>query len=252
MHQHPWGLLALAAFGAGVVNAVAGGGSLLSFPALLLTGMPPVAANATNTLAIWPGTLSSVWAYRRFIDEERRRAWILSWPSMLGGLAGSVLLLHTPEKAFRAVVPWLILFAAGLLALQGPVARFFARRAPAAGGQVPASLWAAQFLISVYGGYFGAGIGILMLAAMAIFLPDTLQHANALKVLFAMLINGVAALYFLAVGAAHLPEAGLMAAASVVGGYVGARVAQRLPATAMRVLVVAYALLVAAWLFRSG
>jgi hypothetical protein len=252
MHQHPWGLLALAAFGAGVVNAIAGGGSLLSFPALLLTGMPPVAANATNTLAIWPGTLSSVWAYRRFIDEERRRAWILSWPSMLGGLAGSVLLLHTPEKAFRAVVPWLILFAAGLLALQGPVARFVARRSPAAGGRVPASLWAAQFLISVYGGYFGAGIGILMLAAMAIFLPDTLQHANALKVLFAMLINGVAALYFLAVGAAHLPEAGLMAVASVVGGYVGARAAQRLPATAMRVLVVAYALLVAAWLFRSG
>lgn len=117
---------------------------------------------------------------------------------------------------------------------------------------MPASLWAAQFLISVCGGTFGAGIGIPMLAAMAIFLPDTLQHANALKVLLAMLINGVAALHFLAVGAAHLPEAGLMAVASVVGGYAGARVARRLPATAMRVLVVADALLVAARLFRSG
>jgi uncharacterized protein len=252
VHAHPWLVLALAGFGAGVVNAIAGGGSLLSFPALLLTGMPPVAANATNTLAIWPGTLSSVWAYRIYIGEERHRAWVLSWPSLAGGLAGSILLLHTSEKAFRAVVPWLILFACGLLALQGPVARFIARRAPLRASRVPPSLWLAQLLISIYGGYFGAGIGILMLAAMAIFLPDTLQHANALKVLFAMLINGIAALYFLWMGAARLPEAGLMALASVVGGYAGAHLAQRLPALAMRALVIAYGVVVAVRLFQAG
>ena len=252
MHAHDWLLLSAAGFGAGVVNAIAGGGSLLSFPALLVTGMPSVAANATNTLAIWPGTLSSVWAYRRLIAEERHRAWVLSWPSLVGGLAGSVLLLHTPEKAFRAVVPWLIVFACALLAMQGPVARLVARAVPSDQGRVPAALWVAQLLISVYGGYFGAGIGILMLAAMAIFLPDTLQHANALKVLFAMLINGVAAVYFLAVGAASLPEAGLMAVASTVGGYAGAHLAQRLRASVMRALVVAYGLVVALRLFQTG
>jgi len=252
MHAHDWLLLAAAGLGAGVVNAVAGGGSLLSFPALLLTGMPAVPANATNTLAIWPGTLSSVWAYRKLIGEERRRAWALAWPSLIGGLGGSVLLLHTPERAFRAVVPWLILFACVLLLLQGPVSRMVARAVPSEGGRVPAALWVAQLLISVYGGYFGAGIGILMLAAMAIFLPDTLQHANALKVLFSMLINGVAAVYFLAVGAASLPEAGLMAVASLVGGYAGAHLAQRLRAGVMRAVVVSYGVVVALRLFQTG
>jgi uncharacterized membrane protein YfcA len=225
---------------------------LLSFPALLFAGVPPVAANATNTVAIWPGTVSSTWAYRKLISEERRRAVILSVPSLVGGLAGSVLLLNTPEKAFKAVVPWLILFAAGLLALQGPVARWVARRVPMEGDRVPAPLWVAQFLISIYGGYFGAGIGILMLAAMAIFLPDTIQHANALKVLFSLLINGIAALYFLLAGAVHLPEAGLMAVTSVVGGYVGAHVAQKLPAWLLRYSVIAYAVVVAGKLLRDG
>jgi uncharacterized membrane protein YfcA len=252
MHAHPWILLAVAAFGAGVVNAIAGGGSLLSFPALLFTGMPPLQANATNTVAIWPGTVSSTWAYRKFIAEERRRALVLAVPSLAGGLAGSVLLLNTPEKAFKAVVPWLILFAAGLLALQGPVARWVARKLPMAGDRVPAPLWIAQFLISVYGGYFGAGIGILMLAAMAIFLPDTIQHANALKVLFALLINGIAAVYFLFAGAVHLPEAGLMAVASVAGGWLGALVAQRLPAALLRYAVITFAVGVAVKLLRDG
>ena len=252
MHEHPWFLLGAAAFGAGVVNAIAGGGSLLSFPALVFAGVPPVAANATNTVAIWPGTVSSTWAYRTLIAEERRRALILSVPSLIGGLAGSILLLHTSEKSFKAVVPWLILFAAGLLALQGPVARWVARKVPMEGDRVPALLWVAQFLISIYGGYFGAGIGILMLAAMAIFLPDTIQHANALKVLFSLLINGIAALYFLFAGAVHLPEAGLMAAASIVGGYVGAHVAQKLPAWLLRYAVITYAVVIAVKFLRDG
>ncbi len=252
MHGHDWLLLAGAGFGAGVVNAIAGGGSLLSFPALLWAGLPAVTANATNTVAVWPGTVSSAWAYRRHIGQERRRAWVLAWPSLAGGLAGSVLLLHTPERAFRAVVPWLVLFACWLLVLQGPVARLVARAAPAGPERVPAALWVAQLLISVYGGYFGAGIGILMLAAMAIFLPTTLQHANALKVLCSLLINGIAATYFLASGAARLPEAGLMAAASLAGGYAGAHLAQRLRPGLLRAVVVAYGLVLAVRLFRTG
>lgn len=245
-------LLAVAGFAAGVVNAIAGGGSLISFPALLFTGMPPVAANATNTVAIWPGTVSSTWTYRRFIAEEKHRAWVLAWPSLIGGLAGSVLLLHTPESAFSAVVPWLILFAAGLLAAQGPVARWVSRKMPSTSTSVPPALWLAQLAISVYGGYFGAGIGILMLAAMAIFLPDTLQHANGLKVLFGLLINGIAAVYFLLAGSVYIPQAALMTITSVLGGWAGAHLAQRLPAGIMRVVVIGYALVVAGHLFLKG
>ena len=240
-----WLLLAAAGFAAGVINAIAGGGSLISFPALLHTGMGARIANATNTVAVWPGSLASVYPYRQTIARESHRAWILAWPSLLGGLAGSWLLLHTSEQAFTAVVPWLILFACALLAAQGPVAAFVARRSRSAEDRVPPLLLAVQFLISIYGGYFGAGIGILMLSAMAIFIPDGLQAANGLKILFATLINGIGAAYFLANGAVRLPEAGLMAAASIVGGLVGAQVAQRLPARVMRVLVVSYGVIVA-------
>jgi uncharacterized membrane protein YfcA len=235
-----WLLLAAAGFGAGFVNAIAGGGSLLSFPALLVTGMPSVTANATNTLAIWPGSVSSVFAYRTFILEERRNATTLAVPSLLGGLAGSIILLKTPESVFDAVVPWLIFFACALLMVQTRVARLVASRRGEAGAGTPWGLWAAQFLISVYGGYFGAGMGILMLAAMGIFLPDAVQHANGLKVLFGLLINGIAAVYFLVVGAARLPEAAFMAVAALAGGWVGAQVAQRLPARVFRAAVVIY------------
>ncbi len=244
-----WTLLAFAGFAAGVINAIAGGGSLVSFPALLTTGMGSVTANATNTIAVWPGSVSSVFAYRKVISDERHRATVLAWPSLLGGLAGSWLLLHTSERSFRAVVPWLIVFACALLALQGPVARWVAQRSGSQANRVPPTLFVAQLLISVYGGYFGAGIGILMLAAMAIFIPHGLQAANGLKVLFASLINGISAVYFLAMGAVRLPEAGLMALTSVFGGWVGAHLAQRLRPGIMRVLVVGYGLVVAGKLF---
>jgi len=247
-----WVVLTVAGFVAGVINAIAGGGSLVSFPALLLTGIPAVTANATNTVAIWPGSLSSVWAYREYIKEERHRAAVLAWPSLVGGLAGSIVLLHTSERSFRAVVPWLILFACALMLLQGPVSRLVVRRAAEGAQSVPVSLWVAQLFISVYGGYFGAGIGILMLAATAIFMPDSLQHANGLKVLFGMLINGIAAVYFLAVGAADLPAAGLMAVASLAGGYAGARLAQKLPPPLMRGAVIAYGTAVALYLLKVG
>ncbi len=229
-----WFLLVLAALAAGIVNAVAGG-----------AGMGSVRANATNTLAVWPGSVSSAWAYRDHILDERRRAAVLAAPSLVGGLAGSVLLLNTPEKAFGAIVPWLVLFACALLAVQSKVAKLLARATAATGERVPISLWVAQFLISVYGGYFGAGIGILMLAAMAIFIPHSLQAANGLKVLFATLINGVSAVYFLFQGAVRLPEAGVMAVAAIAGGWIGAHIAKRLPAPAMRACVILFGFVIA-------
>jgi uncharacterized membrane protein YfcA len=246
-----WLILAAAGFVAGVINAIAGGGSLVSFPALLLTGMPAVTANATNSLAIWPGSLTSAFAYRRELVAERQKAVILSLPSLLGGLVGSFILLHTTERLFRAVVPWLVLLACALLALQGEVTRRWLGRSRSTAHGVPWYLWLAQLAISIYGGYFGAGMGILMLAAIAIVLPGSLQHANALKVLFGLLINGSAAIYFLAAGAARLPEAALMALASLAGGYAGARLAQKMPAPLMRAVVITYGLSVAAWLFAA-
>jgi uncharacterized membrane protein YfcA len=240
-----WIILGAAGFGAGVVNAIAGGGSLLSFPALLHTGMGAVHANATNTAAVWPGSAAAVFAYRQVIAGERRRAWTLAWPSLVGGAAGSWLLLHTSERVFRGIVPWLILFSCFLLTVQGPVARWVSDRAGADAARVPAALIASQLLISVYGGYFGAGIGILMLAAMAIFLPHGLQAANGLKVLFATLINGISAVYFLGMGAVRIPQAALMAVTSILGGLAGARVAQRLPSRILRVLVIAFGVAVA-------
>ncbi len=235
-------LLVASAAAAGIVNAVAGGGTLLTFPALLAIGVPAVAANATNTVALFPGQLASSLAYKAHIADERRRALALAVPSLAGGIIGAFLLLSLPERSFRAAVPWLIVFACLVLALQGQLKRLVSRVRHA---NHPAALWIAQLFIAIYGGYFGAGIGILMLAAMGILLPSSLQHANALKVLFSLLINAIAAAIFVAMGAVRAPEAALMAAASIAGGFVGARLAQRLPPAGMRGFAIAVGLFAA-------
>jgi uncharacterized membrane protein YfcA len=233
---------------AGLINAVAGGGTLLTFPALLAAGVTPVSANATNTVAVFPGQLASSFAYRSHIAEERRRALVLAVPSLLGGIVGAWLLLALPEKAFAAVVPWLIVFACLMLAFQGQLKHLVAR---AKAANHPAALWIAQLAISIYGGYFGAGIGILMLAAMGIMLPSSLQHANALKVLFSLLINAVAAVIFVFSGAVRVELAVLMAAANVAGGFLGAHLAKRLPPAGMRGFSIAVGLFAAVKLFLS-
>lgn len=235
--------LAVASVGAGVVNAIAGGGTLLTFPALLavLPAGPAAAvtANATNTLALWAGQLSSAFAYRRHLAEERQRAITLAVPSLLGGVAGSALVLWLPDRVFAAVVPWLIVFACVLLALQGPIKRALTG---VPGADHPAALWVVQLLVGIYGGYFGAAMGILMLAAMSVLLPSSGQHANALKVLLSFLINGSAAILFMVTGHADLWLALLMAAANVAGGWAGAHLAQRLPPAAMRGVAIAVGL----------
>ncbi len=233
------GFLAVASVGAGVINAIAGGGTLLTFPALLsvLPAGPAAAvtANATNTLALWAGQLSGAFAYKKHLQEERARAISLAVPSVIGGVLGSILVLALPDKVFAAVVPWLIVFACVLLAVQGPLKRWLAK---VPGADHPAALWVAQFLIAIYGGYFGAGMGILMLAGMSVLLPSSGQHANALKVLLSFLVNGAAALLFLAMGAADVPLALLMAAGATVGGWGGAHLAQRMPPLAMRLVAI--------------
>jgi uncharacterized membrane protein YfcA len=239
-------VLAASAVAAGIVNAIAGGGTLITFPALLATGVPPVSANATNTVALFPGQLASSVAYRSHIAEERHRAIVLSVPSLLGGVIGAVLLLWLPESAFRAAVPWLILFACFVLALQTQLKQLVASVRHASH---PLALWIAQLLISIYGGYFGAGIGILMLAAMGIMLPSSIQHANALKVLFSLLINAIAAAIFVASGKVHAPEAMLMAISSIAGGYAGSHLAKRLPPAGMRGFAIAVGVYAAARMF---
>lgn len=237
-----------AALVAGAVNAIAGAGTLLTFPALLYTGLASIAANATSTLALWPGSVTSAWTYRRYLRRDCRLALILAVPSLVGGLVGAVLLLQTPERLFRSAVPFLIYLACGLLILQEPVGQWMTQRALAHPRHRLVALWIVQLGIAVYGGYFGAGIGILMLAAMAIFLPEDLQAANALKNLQAALINSMAMLYFIASGAASVRLAVPMAVAAVVGGYIGAHAAQRLPARWLRTVVVLYGLGVATYL----
>ena len=217
----------------------------MTFPALLYGGLSSIGANATSTVAIWPGSVTSSWAYRRELTKNRARVWMLAVPSLIGGLAGAALLLGTSEKVFRFIVPFLILLACGLLMLNEPIGRWISKRAESHPKKHAAALWLAQFAIAVYGGYFGAGIGILMLAAMAIFLPEDLQAANGMKNFFAVLINGVAALYFIVVGAAVLKIALAMMLAAIVGGFVGAKTAQRMSPRILRGAVVVFGVIVA-------
>ena len=232
-------LLAAAAVGAGIVNAIAGGGTLLTFPALLSIGYSPVEANATNTLALWPGQLSSAFAYSRHLGEQRRLAISLAVPSVIGGVVGSQLVLRLSEHSFEVVVPWLILVACLLLAGQNLIKRALSG---VKGIDHPATLWLVQLGVGIYGGYFGAAMGIMMMAAMGVLLPSSQQHANALKVLFSFLINGAAAFCFLGSGKVALVAAVVMAVANTLGGFVGARLAQRLAPGAMRGVAIAVGL----------
>jgi uncharacterized membrane protein YfcA len=239
--------LAAAAVMAGAINAIAGGGSLISFPALVAAGYPAKVANVTNTVAIWPGTIAGSFAYRAELGRRRRRLLLLIAPSVVGASAGSLLLLLTPEGAFDAIVPFLILFACLLLALQTPMRRLadHHRLGSVNNDDVPLTLHAAIFLAAVYGAYFGAGLGIMTLAFLSILVPDDIQHANALKGLLAMLINGLAAAYFAVSGLVEWGPVVVMALGAVAGGYLGVSVARRFPAGVLRASIVAYGVVVA-------
>ena len=229
-----------AAFVAGAINSIAGGGTLVSFPTLIWLGLPPVVANATNTVAVWPGSLGSMWGYRRELADIESRMLLLAVPSIVGGVAGALLLRLTPAPLFSQLVPFLILFATVLFMLQDPVQRWLKKSGGAAhdSGKWLAGAAVFQLLVGLYGGYFGAGIGILMLAALSILGVVGIHRMNGLKNLFALCINGSAALYFLAAGMVHWRYALLMAVGAIVGGYACAGFARRMTAQAVRRVVI--------------
>ncbi|MSQ42329.1 MAG: sulfite exporter TauE/SafE family protein [Dehalococcoidia bacterium] len=232
--------LGAAAGAAGAINAVAGGGTLVSFPALLAAGYPAKVANVTSTVAIWPGTVGGSLAYRGELRQRVRRVTLLSAPSVAGAAVGSVLLLSTSQRTFDAIIPFLILFASGLLAANSRLAALAARHGMGVQhhDHVPPGLYAGIFLVGVYGGYFGAGIGILTLALIGILAPDDLQHANAVKGMLALLMNFVALVVFSAFGPVQWLPAAVMAVCAVAGGYSGVALARRLNAGVLRRVIV--------------
>lgn len=264
-------LFGAAALG-GAVNSVAGGGTLLTFPALLATGQPAIIANATSTVALWPGQLSSLWGYRNEVGRNRRVISLLAIPSFLGGLIGALLLLRTDNETFKHLVPFLILLATCLFMAQEPISRWLKSRTakaekakegaqplaasgveevstleesypePEAQYTPPPSRWlgimAFQLLVAIYGGYFGAGIGILMLAALGLLGFTNIHQMNGLKNINGMCINAVAAILFIAKGLVDWRLAALMATGAIVGGYTGAGTARRIGQKNVRRIII--------------
>jgi uncharacterized protein len=226
-----------AAFLAGAINSVAGGGTLVSFPTLIWLGLNSVAANATSTVAIWPGTVGSAWGYRRELGHSEGRYLALIVPSLVGGLGGALLLKLTPPAVFDHLVPFLILFATLLLMAQEQVQRRLKTGGPATTRWLIGGMFF-QLGVGVYGGYFGAGIGILMLAALSILGLKDIHEMNSLKVIFAGSINGIAALYFMWARMVYWPYVLLMAVGAIAGGYGGAGVARRLGGKVVRRIVI--------------
>jgi uncharacterized membrane protein YfcA len=247
--------VAVAAAVGSMVNSIAGGGTLLTFPALIALGVPPLVANATSTVALWPGALSSMYGYRSRLNGLQRWAMIFAIPSLLGGGVGALLLLNTSESRFEAIVPWLVLGATLLFAVQGPIMRrlrpdhdstrrddgVFAPRHGAA-----ALVW--QFLVGIYGGYFGAGIGILMLAVLGLMGFSDIHRMNGLKNWGGLCINFVAAVLFAVSGIVDWAVAVAMALGAIAGGYAAAHLAQRVPQLMVRRAIIAVGVLAGLWL----
>jgi hypothetical protein len=244
-------LLAAAGFAAGVVNGVAGGGSLISFPALLAAGHTALVANVTSTVGIWPGYVGGVAGYRHVLGDQRDRVRELAPTCIAGGIAGSALLLLTPSSAFAALAPYLILGACLLFAVQPWLSRALARRAAARDADSrpgdrtttrdrvrSPGLHAAVFLAAIYGAYFGAGLGVILLAVLALLLEDDLQRANGLRGVLALVINSVGVVVFAIAADVVWSAAAILAVTSLAGGYTGAHLAQRLPARVFRTAVI--------------
>ncbi len=228
-----------AAVGAGAINSVAGGGTLVSFPTLVWLGLPTVTANATSTASIWPGALGSVWGYKRELRQCDTALFALLLPSLVGGIAGALFLSWTPRAVFDKLVPFLILFATLLFAAQTPIQRRL-RLATAHRGKawfLAAAFF--QLLVGIYGGYFGAGIGIMMLAALGLAGLTDIHQMNALKNLFALAINASAAAYFMTTSMVAWPYVLVMALGSMLGGYGCAGLARRLGPVFVRRTVIA-------------
>lgn len=257
-------LLIAAGFAAGTVNALAGGGSLISFPALLGAGLGSVSANVTNTVALWPGYLGGALGGRRDLGRIRRELTVLAPISVVGAVGGAILLLDTPHALFSVLVPWLILTGTLLFAFQPRVARWVKAREKAGAERDPAAASAAArpgggpglrigvFLASVYGAYFGAGLGVILLAVLGVFLPLPQRELNAAKNSLSLSINTIALVAFALFGPVDWSAVPVMALASLAGGYAGSRAARRMPPVVLRGLVIILGLLLTAKLFVDG
>jgi uncharacterized membrane protein YfcA len=234
-------LLFFASAMAGMINSVAGGGTLLTFPSLVWAGIPEKIANATSTVALVPGAWSSAYGYRKELSAAPRKFLYLLIPSVIGGLIGAILLRQTPPTIFAKLVPFLVLFATILFMVQGPVQRWL--KSGAAAEEEADTRWLVgasfyQFLVAVYGGYFGAGIGILMLAVLGIMGLSDIHQMNGLKNVLGSMVNAVAAVYFVIAGMVNWRIAALMAVGSIAGGYGAAGIARRIGQKAVRRIVI--------------
>ena len=246
----------LAGIAAGTINTVVGSGTLITFPTLLAIGIPPVTANVSNTLGLVPGSLSGAIGYRRELADQRERLVRLGTASVLGGLSGAGLLLVLPAEAFNAIVPVLIALGCLLVLFQPAISRRVAARAEARGVERPvhgaAWVWVLVYLAGVYGGYFGAAQGVLLMAILGVGLTETMQRNNATKNVLAMLVNLVAAIVFVFVADINWTVAGLIALGSVIGGQIGATVGRRLPSWALRAFIVVVGVAALTQFFLSG
>jgi uncharacterized protein len=246
----PYLWLVAASFIAGVINAMAGGGSFISFPAMLAIGVPPIQANATNTVALWPGQLASVWALRT--DLRRDLVVVVLSASVLGGISGAVVLLRTPQITFMHMVPWLLLSASVLFGISGPISRWLRRRSaephlPRTPAMLP--LFIAIFPVTFYIGYFGAGAGFLLMSALALFGVEEMNSLNSLKVLAACTSNLCAVVTFIFGGAIVWHYCIVSMVFAGIGGYVGAQYARRMSPAVLRTIVVVTGCTMAAYFF---
>jgi uncharacterized membrane protein YfcA len=246
-------LIFSAGVAAGAINSIAGGGTLVSFPTLVWLGRDPIMANITNTLAMWPGSAAGAYGFRRELSTVRRWLLLLVIPSILGGVGGSWLLLRTPTSTFEKLIPLLILGATILLATQEVISRRFlpaASAEPNPSRAAFAGIFVFQFLVALYGGYFGAGMGILMLAALGLLGLSDLHQMNALKNVLAVCINGVAALYFVLARSIDWRDVAILTLGTIAGGLLGARVARKLGRPFVRrfVVFIGFAMAALLWL----
>lgn len=245
-------LLFLSALAAGVINAVAGGGTLVTFPTLLYCGTPPLIANATSTLGLFIGTAGSVFGFRKHLGAVKPMLKKMLPLSLVGGLMGSLLLTLTTDRVFSKLVPFLILFATLLFLSQGIIGRWIRREnghESAPDTRSTAAMLTLQFLLSIYGGYFGAGIGILMLGMFAVMGMRDIHEMNTLKTVLGSLINLVATLWFVYSGLIHWPKAGIITLGAVTGYYLGSHFSQKLPQAGVRRIVTTVGLTLSAVTF---
>ncbi len=240
-------LIGLAAVLGGAVNALAGGGTLITFPMLTAVGIPAVAANVTNTVALCPGYLGATFAQLKDLRGQERRLWLFLPTGVLGGVAGGILLLNTGEQMFRALVPYLILFAVALLAFQDTIRAWVFGRTGQEEKRIKQNAWNALPIIfaAVYGGYFGAGVSVIVLAVLGLVLDDSLTKLNALKQAISFSINIAAAIFFLFSGKVVWSAALVMAVGALVGGALGGRLAGKIRPPVLRRVVVTIGLIIA-------